>query len=183
VAQFDERIRKMAQGRFRPSLVSFPHLGEDVPVGVRLLRDSELDECKTAAVLWARQKAQNLGVPPEDLLAIDVGLVQRQIERMILAKAFLDADTLEDAKPRPFFKLPAQVEALDPATIEALQDVYLAHQNAMDPLHGLDEDAVGRLFEELKKASKAGTLGPQLGLYDAATLRALLRISVSLLPD
>lgn len=183
MAQFDDRISRLARGRLTPSRATFPFLGEDIVVGVRLLRDRDVDACRVDAVVWVRSKARDLKMSPHDLLSIDASILDREIERRIIYRAFLDVETIEDGEPRPFFEAPQQVSSLDALTVETLHQLYLEHQNSMDPLHGLEDGEATRFVEALGKAF-SDPEGPKVGLvlatYDAATLRRLLLISVAL---
>ena len=181
MANFDERIQKLAAARRVPSRAVFPFLGEEVLVAVRLLSDHEIDRCRVDAAQWTEAKAKALKMSSRDLLAIDANILDRELQRRTIAKAFLDVDTLEQERPEPFFANTDEVARLDALTIDTLTEIYLDHQNAMNPLHGLDDEQAEEFFDALGKAFE-DPLGPNLdrvlATLDAPTLRRLLRISV-----
>lgn len=181
MATFDERIQKLAAGRMKPSRATFPFLGEDVLVGVRLLSDSECDAARIEAVNWVRARAKAMKLTPSDLLSIDANVLDRELERRIIRRAFLDPDTLDDESPALFFASTADVAKLDALTVSTLTELYLDHQNEMNPLTGLDDAEAERFMDALGKAS-TDPEGPDLNLvlatFDADTLRRLLRSTV-----
>jgi len=181
MANFDERIQKLAADRRVPSRAVFPFLGEEVVVAVRLLSDAEIDRCRVDAARWVQDKAKALKMSSHELLTIDANILDRELQRRTIAKAFLDVDTLDQERPDPFFANTDEVARLDALTIDTLTEVYLDHQNELNPLHGLDDeqaeeffDALGKVFED----PRGPNLDRVLATFDAPTLRRLLRISV-----
>lgn len=185
--RFDDRIRAMARGRGGVSRVPFPFLGdaptdggEPVMVGVRLLLDSEIDQCKIDALQYVRGAADTLKLSVHEMLSISPELLDREEKRMVLYQSFLDVDTLDSAEPQRFFMAPGQLRQLDALLVDTLMELYLAHQNEANPLHGLDEGEVAELVDALGKVSesKDTPIGLLLGLYDAPTLRHFVRILI-----
>lgn len=180
---FDERIKLLAKGRFKPSRASFPFLGvDDAPIGVRLLSDVECDSCRFEAMAWVTGQAKARRQVAREMLDLDASILDREMERRIIHRAFLDPDTLDDDKPQPYFKSTAEIAELDAFTVSTLSELYAEHQNAMNPLRGLSEAEAEGLMDALGKAF-ADPQGPNIDLvlatYDAPTLRRLLLISVA----
>lgn len=169
----DERIRAMLRGRREVRVLPMPGMSEDsdVMVGVRVLTEEEIDACRAEAVQYINALAKRYRLDGRDMLTVDGELLDREIERQLVFRAFVDPDKGEHADYQPFFKSPQGVRQLDSVMQRTLFHVYLDHQNYVSPLRGLADGEAEGLADALGKGQNAKVA---LGLFDAPTLRTLV---------
>lgn len=170
----DERIRAMLRGRREVRVLPMPGAEDDsgLTIGVRVLTEEEIDAARAEAVQYVNALAKRYKLEGRDMLTVDGELLDREIERQLVYRAFVDPDQ-GDGKQHPvFFKSPLAVRQLDSVMHRTLFHVYLDHQNYVSPLRGLsDADAEG-LADALGKGQNGKVA---LALLDAPTLRNLAR--------
>ena len=167
-----ERIRAMLRGRREVRMVPLPGFGygeELLMVGIRVLTEEEVDAARAEATQYARNLASKYRIDAREMLSIDAEVLDREVQRQLVYRAFVDPDKGE-GDYKPFFKAPQAVRQLDSVMQQTLFNMYLDHQNYVNPLRGLEEDDVTALVEALKKTPETEAL---LGLYDARSLRTL----------
>jgi hypothetical protein len=168
----DERIRAMLRGRREVRVLPLPGMPEDsdVTVGVRVLTEEEIDAARAEAVQYINTLAKRYRLDGRDMLTVDGELLDREIERQLVFRAFVDPDKGE-GDYEPFFKTPQGVRQLDTVLQRTLFHMYLDHQNFVSPLRGLADPEAEGLAEALGKG-QSGRVA--LGLLDAPTLRTLV---------
>jgi hypothetical protein len=178
VADFsDERIRAMLRGRRQVRELPMPGMdeGEALTIGVRVLLEEEIDTARAEAIQYVNAVAKRHRLDSREMLSIDGELLDREIERQLVFRAFVDPDK-GDEDYKPFFKAPQAVRQLDSVLQRTLFHIYLDHQNFVSPLRGLDDHEAQELAEALGKG-QSGTA--MLGLCDAVTLRSLVHTLAS----
>lgn len=170
----DEQVRAVIRGTATFRTIPFPLADgkpdETVRVAVRCLSEAELDGCRVEAQRRVRELGKLRGWDVRELCDVDPDLLQRFVERSILARAFFDADTIGTDKPQPFFSSESEVEQLGSIQATTLMRAYLEHQEWTNPFRSLTPDAAKELAETLGKAPKPEAL---LELYERDTLRSL----------
>lgn len=167
----DESVQASLGRRFTVHTYPFPGL-PDVMVGIKLLTDGELDQVRLQAAVFAKQKQADLLVDPEFL--------DRAIHRELVSRAFVDPQRSTE----PFFASQNDVAELDSLTVRSLYELYITHQQALDPYAFCPPEEVERLVATLGKSESSGAaLVGVLNLYDAPTLRSLLLSTVSRLRE
>jgi len=160
---------------------------EDAPpeIGIRILLDEEIDQARAEAVQYVHLKAKALKLTPNDLLDGDPELLSREMQRQIVYKAIIDTDSVGadgcpvDPKsgPVPFFSAPMAVRQADSVFVETLFQLYTDHQDYVSPLlTAITQEDLNEVVSTLGKGLAAEAY---LGLYDAPTLRRLLRTLAS----
>jgi len=175
----DERVSAMLRGRREVRSVPLPGFGasdEPIMVGVRILTEQEIDEARAEAGQYVDALAKRYRLDARDMLSIDSENLDREVQRQLVFRAFVDVDKQANGEHRPFFVAPQAVRQLDSVMQQTLFNVYLDHQNYVNPTRGMDEQEVAELVDALGKGQDLPAL---LGLYDAPTLRTLVRIMVS----
>lgn len=171
----DESIQGMLRGRRNVQVVPFPGVeSEDgKTVGVRILLEEEMDQCRSAAVQYLHDRAKKLRLDPADLLDGDPEMLGREIKRQVISVAFVDTDTIGNPNgEEKFFPGIVQVRFLDTVMMETLWNVYLSHQQHVNPLLSFTSQAdVESLVDELGKEPGAQAI---LSWYDAPSLRSLV---------
>lgn len=150
----DADIRRALISPTRPRRVTFPGRPE-IPLGVRLLDDLELDDCRIEAQRKIRQRASTRSWNVVEMSALDPTLMERMVEREIVLRAFLDADTIESEKPIPFFAGDGDLAALGSAGVTDLMELYNEHQEWMNPHLKMSEEDERAFLEELGKGPSA----------------------------
>jgi hypothetical protein len=150
----DASVREALSGRLAIRCYPFPG-AEDVDVGVRMLRDQELDAARTAAQDFVKKHKVELVIDPE--------FFDRAIKREIISRAFYDAASPDE----PFFSSQNEVAALDATLVAACFELYTRHQVTVDPYAHCDAEEVDELLELLKKSE---TSAETWRLFDAPTL-------------
>lgn len=173
----DNRIQAMLRGRRSVRLVPFPGFGADeagsAEVGVRILTEEEVDEARAEAAQYIGSLAKRYGVDAREFLSLDAETLDREVQRQIVTRAFLQPAADGDGNRKRFFPAAQGVRQLDTVLQDALFHLYLDHQNHVNPMHGLTEEDVAEIVEALGKEPEPPAL---LGLYDVRTLRSLVRI-------
>ena len=170
----DDRVRDMLRGRRAVKVIPMPGTDEDsgILVGVRILTEEEVDAARLDAVQYVNSLAKRARVDARDMLSVDAELLDREIQRQLVQRSFLNPEKGE-GDYKPFFPAPQAVRQLDTTLQQTLFHVYLDHQNYVSPLRGMGEAEVRELAEAL---GKEPTARARLGLYDAPTLRTLVHI-------
>lgn len=146
----DDRIRAMLAGRRSVQRVPFPGLGLDAPmVGIRLMRDSEMD----AARLQASRDCKTAGVD----LEVDPEALDRLTERQIIWRSFVDPECGDDDPP-PYFPSYRDVASLDAVLVRSLFRAYLEVQDFISPRGSLSDAEVQELVDALGKEPGATVL-------------------------
>jgi hypothetical protein len=154
----DESVRSALAGRM--AVREYPLPGaESVMVGVRLLRDEEMDAVRLQAQQFVLTKKCELAVDPEFL--------DRAIKRELISRAFVDAEKTDEA----FFGSQASVAELDAPMVLACFELYNQHQMMVDPYAHCSEEEVAELVELLGKSPDREAT---LRLFDAPTLRSFV---------
>ena len=180
MAPDDDRIRAMLRGRRAVRIIPFPGMDEDSDadahntVGVRVLLEEHIDEARADANQYVHARAKALRLDPLALLSVDAEILDREITRQLVFRAFVTPETAKEEKPALFFKSPQEMRQLDSVMVETLLHIYLDHQNYVNPLRGLDQAQAEELVDALGKGSEIrGAM--ILGQYDALSLRRLVR--------
>ena len=176
---YDERIRALIAKPRAPRVVDYP--GGDFKIAVRILSDEEIDFCREEAQRQFRKTCTKNQWNPVEATDLDPTHMQRLIEREMIARAFLDPDTLTNASPAPFFPSTSDVAVIGAQMATKLMRIYLEHQDVVDPsIEILDEEALKGIVEALKKEPNDAV---SLVAIEPNTLRRLLRILARRLPD
>lgn len=154
----DDSVRAALGGRFAVSVYPFPG-APDLRIGLKLLTDAELDSVRLQAASFAKTKQADLVVDPEFL--------DRAIHRELISRAYVDAEKQDE----PFFPSQNDVAALDNLTVRSLYELYITHQQSLDPYAFCPPDEVEKLVETLGKSESSVGI---LNLYDAPTLRSFV---------
>lgn len=173
----DNRIQAMLRGRRSVRLVPFPGFGAEetgsTEVGVRILTEEEVDEARAEATQYIGGLAKRYGVDAREFLSLDAETLDREVQRQIVTRAFLQPTPDAEGVRKRFFPAAQGVRQLDTVLQDALFHLYLDHQNYVNPMHGYTEEEVAELAEALGKGAEPPAL---LGLFDVRTLRSLVRI-------
>lgn len=181
----DERFRAILRGRREIRRVPLPGDDGDPPaeIGIRVLTEEEIDQCRAEAVQHVHLKAQTLKalkLSADALLDADPDLLEREQTRLMIYRATLDVDSIEaEGGPQPFFVSPTAVRQADSVFVQTLWELYCAHQDYVNPIGSMGETEVEELIETLGKGQTAAKV--VFGQCDAPTLRRLLLSMVSLL--
>lgn len=170
----DERIRSILAGRRAIRRVAFPG-DPDLEIGIRLLRDSEIDDCRFAAVAYLEAKCRKAGISLVDFMAVDPDELDREHQRQVIWRATYDVESFEGSdfdKARPFFPSDRQVRELDSATVAVLWGLYVDLLDAVDPRIRLTEEQVKEIADALGKAPSEPAI---LAGFAPATLASLAR--------
>lgn len=166
----DKHLQAVLKGQRAIAPVHYPG-APHIKMGVRILSDEDHDEAREAAAKYTSDRAKLLMLEARDLLLLDPEHTDPEIQRQLIAKAFVDPDS-PPALPKPFFENIAAIRQLPSVHREVLFQMYADHQNAVCPLHTLDDAAAKELVDALKKGQVGLAL---LGMYDAPALRSLVR--------
>lgn len=154
----DDSVRAALQSRFAVLRYPFPG-ASGIEVGIKLLTDSELDSVRLQAATFAKGKHADLLVDPE--------FFDRAIHRELISRAYVDPD-----KPgEPFFGSQNDVAELDNLTVRSLYELYIVHQQSLDPYAFCPPEEVDKLTDALGKSERSAET---LSLYDAPTLRSFV---------
>lgn len=167
----DARIRAMLRGRREVRLVPLPGFGvsdEPVLVGIRILTEEEIDDSRAEAQQYVIGLAKKHKLDAREMLSLDAEVLDREIQRQQVFRAFLEPEKNVDEAHKPFFVAPSGVRQLDSVMQQTLIKLYEDHQNYVDPHSALDEEEVAELVEALGKEQGVPAV---LGLFDAPTLR------------
>lgn len=151
----DTQIRAIITRSTTPRVVEYPG-HSDVRVAVRCLDDIEVDGCRVEAQRKMRDIAKKRGWEPSSFAELDPTLLERFVEREIVLRAFLDADTIDREKPEPFFASEMELARVGAAGIDDLMHVYSEHQEWSNPNLSLTEEDEKELVERLGNEQSAG---------------------------
>jgi hypothetical protein len=154
----DDSVRAALGERFKPRTYPFPGKPE-IMVGIKLLTDSELDKVRLQAAVFAKSQQADLNIDPE--------FFERAIQRELISRAYVDPDKPDE----PFFPSQRDVAELDNLSVRSLYELYVTHQQSLDPYAYCPPEDIERLADSLGKSESSVGL---LNLYDAPTLRSLL---------
>ncbi|MCA9616257.1 MAG: hypothetical protein R3B99_13540 [Polyangiales bacterium] len=169
----DERTRAAIQGTTRFRVLTFPLAsGEDsdLTIAVRCLSEAEIDGCRVEAQRRIRDVAKLRGWSVQDMTDIDPDLLQRFVERSVVARAFFDPATTHTKDPVPFFASESEVEQLSSVQSTLLLRAYLEHQEWLAPLRTMSEAEAKEFAATLGKAPDPSGL---LNLYEHDSLMRL----------
>lgn len=153
-----EHLQAILRGRREVRPVPFPG-ADGVRIGVRILVDEELDYARIEAQRYVKKLGVDLDVDPE--------LLDREVERQVIWRAFVN---VENPEHPAFFPSDRDVRSLDSVTVRALFNLYREHQEYVSPLIALDEGGQKALIDALGKG-----LDPEVAFsaFDSNTLRRL----------
>ena len=158
----DDSVRAALGGRFAVRVYPFPGAAE-IKIGIKLLTDSELDSVRLQAAAFAKLKQADLLMDPE--------FFDRAIHRELISRACVDAENPAE----PFFPSQYDVAELDNLAVRSLYELYVTHQQALDPYAYCPPEDVDKLVDALGKSESSVGI---LNLYDTPTLRSLLLSTV-----
>ncbi len=167
-------LGKMLQGRRAIGKMGFPG-APGIQIGVRLLSDREIDEARADAALYLQQRCKPRGFGLEEFVRIDPDALEREHERQVIVRAFVDPDS-DPEKPRPFFASVEKVRDLDSLVVMQLWEHYTDWHDAVDPRVKLSDEQVDELIDALKKGPSEPAI---LAHLEPVTLRRLLRSTAS----
>lgn len=151
-------------------VIKWPTRG-DIELGVRLLTERELDLCRIEAQRGFRKHFEAIRVDPNSAIDVDPEMLERQIRREIIARAYYDAETINAAEPTPFFPSASAVAELDSVAADELFRMYVEHQDYVNPSVTLTEDEAKELIATLGKEQEARAI---FSLFAPDTLVSLL---------
>lgn len=161
----EERFRDALRGRRAVRIYPFPGIPE-TQIGIRLVSDGGFDEARAAASAWVKKHGVDVTVDPE--------FFDREVTRQVLLRATVDPQTVDEARPVPFFPSIDEVRALDTYAIEALAALYREHGDWVAPLRSLDAEQAKAFVEALKKEPKPEALAAYFSGFEHDTLVRLL---------
>lgn len=167
----DDDVKKIILGRRVVSRVPFPLAPEDsgIFVGLRSLTDREIDQARIDAQVYLEGACNRGQQPIERFVRLDPDALDREQERQMIALACVDPDQPD----KPFFDAAKQVRDLDSVMVRRLWELYLSHQDAVNPRRTLTDEQVKELADALGKEPSASAL---LADFERDTLVSLLRI-------
>ena len=154
----DESVRAALGKRFEMRRYHFPGV-DGLEVGIKLLTDSELDSVRLQAATFAKGKHADMVLDPE--------FFDRCIHREIISRAFVDVERPSE----PFFGSQNDVAELDNLTVRSCFELYVIHQQSLDPYAFCPPEEVDKLVDTLGKYERGVEI---LSLYDAPTLRCFV---------
>jgi hypothetical protein len=162
----DEAVYAAIEGRRAVKRYPFP--GSDSECGIQMLTDGKVDIIRCDAVMYCKAKKVDLSMDPEFL--------DRTIMRLTIAEAFVDPD-----KPSEhFFDGVSDVALLDNVMVRTLYELYIAHQQSMDPMAYVSREEVDALVAQL---GKPGNAEGRLSLFDRPTLLSCVLSMASMLRE
>lgn len=166
MAKFSDEVVSVAvQGRRAVKRYPFPGV-DGAECGVRMLTDDEIDTLRLNAVNYCKSKQVDLHMDPDFL--------DRTIQRLTVFHAFVDPD-----KPgEKYFEDLGDVMGLDGIMVLTLYQLYLSHQQSMDPLAYVSEEEVDALIAQL---GKPGNAEGRLSLFDRRSLLSFVLSMASML--
>jgi hypothetical protein len=190
----EARIRQILKGRRSVSVVPMPGVpdAESAMVGVRVLSGEDVDAAKLDASQYVVAMAKGRGIDPVLLLQLDAEIIDEETRRGILLRAFVKVEQAatgwapaldRQGEPVFYFDGPQAVRQLDTVLRSTLFQLYLDHQETVNPLRSMgDAASLKELADALKK--EPSTADHQLALQilnqlDAPSLRSLLRSMAS----
>lgn len=162
----DAQLEALLQGRLAVREVKVDAIQRIV--SVRALSDHEIDQGRLAAQAYCKSVRADIDLDPEFL--------EREKERQIVWRSIHDPDT-----GKPLFAAIEDVRKLDAALVRILFTAYLEVLDELNPLTTLSEEELKQLGEQLGKGREHPA--PMLRLFDADTLRSLVRIMAARLSE
>jgi hypothetical protein len=153
----DEAVFSAIEGRRAVRRYPFP--GSDSECGIQMLTDCKIDSVRIDAQNYCKGKKVDLMLDPDFL--------DRAIMRYTILAAFVDPDKPE----QQFFEGIDDVMSLDNVMVRTLYELYIAHQQAMDPLAYASREEVDALVAQL---GKPGSDEGRLSLFDRPTLQSFV---------
>ena len=174
MSRFNEaRVSAAILGSRAARTYTFPGTSIDdaIEVAVRVIPDGEIDSCRVAAQVHVLKLAKTRGWKPDAMVNLDPALLDRELERQIVFRAFIDSETIGQPVPTRFFESVDEVRKLDSVLLTTLVSLYIEHQEWTSGITDVDGEEVERLVEALGKG-----LTPQvfLGRYAPNTLRSFV---------
>jgi hypothetical protein len=169
----DERVRAMLRGRREVRVYPLPGAPEDsgFTIGVRVLTGEEIDGARTEAAQYAQNLAKQRALDVHQLQWIDGDPHESEVQRQLVFRACVDAGTGEGkGELKPYFPSVTALRQCDDSFVQMLYQLYLGHQQYVNPYFGLDDEQVKEIVDALKKTPQRRAL---LGLYDVPTLLSL----------
>lgn len=176
----EERITEILKGRRAVRVVPFPGVTDGQPavmVGIRVLTGEEVDEARLDAVQYVQGKASARNIDPLLMMQLDAEILDEDTKRALIYRAFVKPEP--DPKTRDHaqhFGFVQTVRKLDTVLVNQLHQMYLEHQERVNPLIGdMSDEAVEELADALGKPEEGAIATVILSQFDAPTLRRLLR--------
>lgn len=152
----------------RRAVKRYPFPGTDSDCGIQMLTDGKIDTIRLDAQNYCKTKKVDIMMDPEFL--------DRTIMRHTILASFVDPD-----KPgEPFFDGIGDVLSLDNVMVRTLYELYIAHQQSMDPMAYVSREEVDALVAQL---GKPGNAEGRLSLFDRPTLLSCVLSMASLLRE
>ena len=166
----DERIHSIITQVRDFRVVNFPG-HPDIKVAMRVLGDNEYDGCRIEGQrkLWAIAKQREWD--PVKICDLDPTLFERYVEREVVLRAFFDPDTIHSDNPVPFFSSESELSKVGSVVVKDLVELYLEHQEWVNPTVTLSEDDAKELCDQLGKGL---AFGASLAAIERDSLRRLL---------
>jgi hypothetical protein len=162
----DEAVFAAIEGRRAVKRYPFP--GSDSECGIQMLTDGKIDTIRIDAQNYCKGKKVELTLDPEFL--------DRSIMRYTILAAFVNPDKNDE----PFFDGIEDVMSLDNVMIRTLYELYIAHQQTMDPMAYASREEVDALVAQL---GKPGNAEGRLSLFDRPTLLSFVLSMASVLRE
>jgi hypothetical protein len=166
----DERIQGIIHGRRVVGRSPFPG-NKDVEIGVRLLSERDIDLARFEAQMYLESQAKRVQLDMIRFVQIDPESFDREHQRQVIFRAFVDPDTPEE-RPETFFADASEVRSLDSVLTQQLWEIYVDWQDTVNPRITLTEEEVVDLVEALKKERMANHI---LASFGRNTLTSLAR--------
>ena len=166
----DVAIQGILQGRRVIGRAAFPGQA-GVTIGVRLLSDRDIDLARFEAQIYLEAQCKKVQLTLASFVAVDPESLDREHQRQVLLRAFVDPDTPVE-RPTMFFSDISQVRSLDSVLVTQLWEIYVDHQDTVNPRLRLTEEGVESLVEGLKEPQSATLI---LAGFDRPTLVSLVR--------
>jgi hypothetical protein len=179
----DDRIRAMLRGRREVRVYPLPGADDEAEfaVGIRVLTGEEIDDARTEATQYTQALAKRRKLDVQQLQWIDGDPHEAEVHRQIIYRACIDPDSVSsDAEPKPFFPGVQAVRQIDDTFAQMLYQLYLSHQQWVNPYLGASQSEVTEIIEALKKTPERRAM---LGLYDVPTLLTLAASMAAQLAD
>lgn len=167
----DEDVNRILLGPAAISRVAFP-MAQGIDVGLRCISDDEIDKARVAAHCYLEGICKRADLGLRSFVDIDPESLNREQQRQIIAIAFVDADQ----PTRPFFDDAIQVRRLSSVVVARLWELYLDHQDKVNPYFNLSNEQVKELADALKKEQPGADL---LAGFARDTLCSLVRTLAS----
>lgn len=166
----DERVRAIISQVREFRVVEFPG-HPDIKLAVRVLGDDEYDGCR----IEAQRKLWKIGGErswdPVKVSELDPYLFERFVEREVVLRAYFDHETTSGENPVPFFASESDLSKVGSVVVQDLMQMYLEHQEWVNPTISLSEEEAEELCDSLGKGQ---AFGAALVAIEPSSLRRLL---------